>query len=180
MRNCVFAAWLRYCETRPDALAPSGLGMPIFRVFLADGGQFSDARGGLAAGLKSGPSLVVALAESSEGWGCGVPLFAKCAKKWGSLVRGGVGLQQVPHRAFGPVRNDKIYYGLAARLKSCPSRAWCFSNPQRDGVVESHPSQSARRMGQPSFVVASAKQRVPHRAFSPVRNDKLLWGRPTR
>jgi hypothetical protein len=62
-----------------------------------------------------------------------------------------------------------------ARLKSWPSRAWRFPNPQRDGVVESHPSQSARRMGQPSFVVASAKQQVPHRAFSPVRNDKLYY-----
>ena len=35
-----------------------------------------------------------------------------------------------------------------ARLKSCPSRSWRFPNPQRDGVVESHSSQSARRMGQ--------------------------------
>jgi hypothetical protein len=34
--------------------------------------------------------------------------------------------------------------GLAARLKSCPSRSWRFPNPQRDGAVESHPSQSAR------------------------------------
>jgi hypothetical protein len=46
-------------------------------------------------------------------------------------------------------RNDKVLRGLTARLKSCPSRAWRFPNPQRDGVVESHPSQSARRMGQP-------------------------------
>jgi hypothetical protein len=34
--------------------------------------------------------------------------------------------------------------GISARLKSCPSRSWRFPNPQRDGVVESHPSQSAR------------------------------------
>jgi hypothetical protein len=62
-----------------------------------------------------------------------------------------------------------------ARLKSHPSRSWRFPNRQRDGAVESHSSQSARRMGHPRFVVASAsaKQQVPHRAFSPVRNDKV-------
>jgi hypothetical protein len=169
MRNCVFAAWLRYCETRPDALAPSGLGMPIFRVFLADGGQFSDARGGLAAGLKSGPSLVVALPKSSEGWGCGVPLFAKCAKKWGSLVRGGVGLQQVPHRAFGPVRNDKIYYGLAARLKSCPSRAWRFRILRGMGLW--NPTlRKVREERATLFRGGVGLHQVPHRALSPVRN----------
>jgi hypothetical protein len=64
------------------------------------------------------------------------PTLRKVREEWGTLFRGGVGLQQVPHRAFSPVRNDKLYYHyrLVARLKSWPSRAWRFLNPQRDGV----------------------------------------------
>jgi len=62
----------------------------------------------------------VALSKSSEGWSCGIPLFGfaqgrllrKVREEWGSLFRGGVGLQRVPHRAFSPVRNDKICGGL--------------------------------------------------------------------
>ena len=50
---------------------------------------------------------------------------------------------------------------LAARLKSSPSGAWRFPNPQRDGVVESHSSAS------PS---ASAKQ---GRLLRKVREE---WG----
>jgi len=89
------------------------------------------------------------------------PTLRKVREGRGTLFRGGVGLQQVPHRAFSPVRNDKLYYHyrLVARLKSWPSRAWRLPNPQRDGVVESHPSQSARRMGQPWFGVVPACNR---------------------
>jgi hypothetical protein len=103
------------------------------------------------------PFPVVALAKSSEGSGCGIPPFGfaqgrllrKVREEWATLVRGGVGLQQVPHRASSPVRNDKLYYGLVARLKSCSSRSWRFPNPRRDGAVESHVSQKTRDMGHP-------------------------------
>jgi hypothetical protein len=171
--------------------------------------------------------------------------------------------QQVPHRAFSPVRNDKEL-GWACVLcavggvwafspvrflgsmrhdrKSCPSRScskrgagvastscrgWrrrvagggvdelhrslvgsrplrerlrCLRmtaaadrNPMGLRVVESHPSQSTRRMGHPGLSQNQGQdqsqrqrtgvsvphepwrgQRVPHRAFSPVRNDKDL------
>jgi hypothetical protein len=77
------------------------------------------------------------------------PTLRKVRGGWGSLSRGGVGLQQVPHRAFSPVRNDKVLLELAARLTSCPSWAWRVPNLQRDGVLESHVSQSARDMGHP-------------------------------
>jgi hypothetical protein len=87
------------------------------------------------------------------------PTLRKVREGWGSLFRGGVGRQQVPHRAFSPVRNDKILNGLAARLKSWPSRSWRISNPERDGAVESRSSQSARRMGQPWFGVVPACNR---------------------
>jgi len=30
---------------------------------------------------------------------------------WGTLGCGSAGLQQVPHQAFSPVRNDKIFFG---------------------------------------------------------------------
>jgi hypothetical protein len=63
-----------------------------------------------------------------------------------------------------------------AQLRSCSSR-WCRSqNPQRDGAVESHVSQKTRDMGHPWVVVSSGEQQVPHRAFSPIRNDKGLLG----
>ncbi len=39
--------------------------------------------------------------------------FAKNAKHGAPAVRGGSGRQQVPHRAFCPVRNDKGLFGLA-------------------------------------------------------------------
>jgi hypothetical protein len=49
------------------------------------------------------PFLGLALFESLEGWGCGIPPFGfaqgrllrKVREGWGTLARGGVGLQQV-------------------------------------------------------------------------------------
>jgi hypothetical protein len=56
----------------------------------------------------------MALPESLEGWGREIPPFAKCAKDGAPSVRGGVGLQQVPHRAFSPVRNDKTFISASS------------------------------------------------------------------
>ena len=40
---------------------------------------------------------------------------------YGAPTHGGDGGQQVPHRAFSPIRNDKIFVpGVAARLRSFP------------------------------------------------------------
>jgi hypothetical protein len=54
------------------------------------------------------PFSVVALAESSEGWGCGIPLFAECAKNGPPLGLWWCRLTAGSHRAFCPVRNDKV------------------------------------------------------------------------
>jgi hypothetical protein len=35
------------------------------------------------------------------------------------VCRGGFDKQQVPHRAFSPIRDDKSLRRIAARLKSC-------------------------------------------------------------
>jgi hypothetical protein len=58
------------------------------------------------------PFPVVALPESSAGWGCGIPLFAKCAKDGPPWIRGGVGLQHVP---FGFV-HSRFLAGLSAQF----------------------------------------------------------------
>ncbi len=78
---------------------------------------------------------------------CSAQALAKDAKHGAPSVRGSVGGQQVPHRAFRPIRNDKIIVGglrypsarfacsgQAQELKSWPSRSLRFPNPQRDGV----------------------------------------------
>ena len=39
-------------------------------------------------------------------------LRLRSGQAMGHPSRGGVGLQQVSHRAFSPVRNDKIFWGL--------------------------------------------------------------------
>jgi len=109
------------------------------------------------------PFPVVALSESSEGWGCRIPPFAKCARPSDS-AQAGFGVR------FAPSLRDSVpflaaYPGLTswaiicrpsgaqvfaasaslpswgsdllrlvARLKSCPSRSWSFPNPQRMGL----------------------------------------------
>lgn len=39
----------------------------------------------------------------------GIPRLAKGARRGAPSVRGGGGRQQDPHRAFSPVRNDKVF-----------------------------------------------------------------------
>jgi hypothetical protein len=71
----------------------------------------------------------VALAESLEGWGCGIPPFGfaqgrllrKVREEWGSLVRGGVGLQQLPfgfaHSRF--LAGLSAQFGMTKCVKAC-------------------------------------------------------------
>src|SRR5580658_8739811 len=82
----------------------------------------------------------VALAKSSGGWGCGIPLF-KVREGWAAPVRGGADRQQVPRlRKIIRLADDLSplgmtrFYGLVPLLKLCPSRAWRFPSPQRDGL----------------------------------------------
>ena len=138
---------------------------------------------GLAARLKSCPSRAWRLPESLEGWGCGIPLFGfaqgrllrKVRERWATPVCDGADRQQVPRLRkiirladdLSPLGMTRFLWGLAVRLTSCPSRSWRLPNPQRDGVVEFHPSASLRagsfakcaKDGAPWFVVVSAYSR---------------------
>jgi hypothetical protein len=89
------------------------------------------------------------------------PTLREVREGWATLFRSGVGLQRVPHRAFGPVRNDKILWGLAAlRSRGLPGRGafqvlrgmglW---NPTLRGIP---PFAKCAKDGPPSFVVVSA------------------------
>ncbi len=127
------------------------------------------------------------VSKSSEGRCRGIPPFAKCAKDGAPSVRGRIqtaGFLTGLSARFGMTR---VLLWLSARLMSCPDtnqehsaasvRAVppglgfavergllfpivVFPNPQRDGAVESHPSQSARKMGQPSVRGDISLQRV--------------------
>ncbi len=68
------------------------------------------------------------VAESSEGFGRGIPLFAKCAKNGAPSGRDGVGEQQVPRLRkivrfaddLSPLGMTRVSWELVALLKSRP------------------------------------------------------------
>jgi hypothetical protein len=107
------------------------------------------------------------------------------ARGWPRRVAGG-GVDEL-HRSLVGSRP------LRERLRCLRMTAAADRNPMGLRVVESHPSQSTRRMGHPGLSQNQGQdqsqrqrtgvsvphepwrgQRVPHRAFSPVRNDKDL------
>jgi len=61
------------------------------------------------------PFPVVALPKILERWGRGIPRLAKGARHGAPMVCGAASKKQVRHRAFSPVRNDKIFVRASRR-----------------------------------------------------------------
>ena len=143
------------------------------------------------------PFPIVALSKSAEGWGCGIPLFGfaqgrllrKAREAWGALFHVGVSLQQVPHRAFCPVRNDKIFLACGTTevepfrgvALSESAEGWgcgipLFGFPLGFGKTGQASSQSARRMGHPWRLGSLRKVKVPTLS----QKTRQGWGTPGR
>src|SRR5208283_2513419 len=109
----------------PSTPLRAGYGAPTFALLAANSGFLT----GLSARF-----------GMTRFYGGGIQNVPRGVKLAAFLVSVDAGLEGLLHPRF---------LGLAARLKSCPSRAWRFPNLQRDGVVESHVSQRTRDMGHP-------------------------------
>ena|SRR5208282_1073376 len=111
----------------PSTPLRAGYGAPTFALLAANSGFLT----GLSARF-----------GMTRFYGGGIQNVPRGVKLAAFLVSVDAGLEGLLHPRF---------LGLAARLKSCPSRAWRFPNLQRDGVVESHVSQRTRDMGHPGL-----------------------------
>ncbi len=89
-------------------------------------------------------------------------------------VRGGASEQQVPHRAFSPIRNDIPFFSgqFGMTLLSFSGQFGMTSTLLFRPIRSENPLRLVRGVGQVRG--GANEQQVPHRAFGPVRNDILF------